>query len=144
MYRHENGRQNHRRNAAATATVPFGPSPDDDWTYCSVDATPSVGTMNDQSEPLGAPVLRDVPADPDGTMARRGFLGLFGTAFGGAKGRTDVPKIVDWYMNGKIELDSMITHVLKLDDIHQGFDLKHQVESLRSVVIYCAARVRRR
>ena len=59
-----------------------------------------------------------------------------GTAFGGAKGRTDVPKIVDWYMNGKIEIDPMITHVLSLDDINKGFDLMHSGESIRSVVVY--------
>ncbi|MBX7201154.1 MAG: S-(hydroxymethyl)glutathione dehydrogenase/class III alcohol dehydrogenase [Rhodospirillaceae bacterium] len=59
-----------------------------------------------------------------------------GSAFGGAKGRTDVPKIVDWYMNGKIEIDSMITHVLKLDDINKGFDLMHEGKSIRSVVVY--------
>jgi S-(hydroxymethyl)glutathione dehydrogenase/alcohol dehydrogenase len=59
-----------------------------------------------------------------------------GTAFGGAKGRTDVPKIVDWYMNGKIEIDPMITHVLRLDEINTGFDLMHAGESIRSVVIY--------
>ena len=58
-----------------------------------------------------------------------------GTAFGGAKGRTDVPKIVDWYMNGKIEIDPMITHVLKLAEIAQGFDLLHQGKSIRSVVV---------
>ena len=55
-----------------------------------------------------------------------------GTAFGGAKGRTDVPKIVDWYMNGKIEIDPMITHVLTLDEINKGFDLMHAGESIRS------------
>lgn len=59
-----------------------------------------------------------------------------GTAFGGAKGRTDVPKIVDWYMKGKIEIDPMITHVLTLDEINQGFDLMHAGESIRSVVVY--------
>jgi len=59
-----------------------------------------------------------------------------GTAFGGAKGRTDVPKIVDWYMNGKIEIDPMITHVLKLDEINKAFDLMHAGESIRSVVVY--------
>jgi len=59
-----------------------------------------------------------------------------GTAFGGAKGRTDVPKIVDWYMDGRIEIDSMITHVLELDDINQGFDLMHAGTSIRSVVVY--------
>ncbi|MBF9035968.1 S-(hydroxymethyl)glutathione dehydrogenase/class III alcohol dehydrogenase [Rhodobacterales bacterium HKCCE2091] len=59
-----------------------------------------------------------------------------GTAFGGAKGRTDVPKIVDWYMDGKIEIDPMITHTMPLDDINKGFDLMHAGESIRSVVVY--------
>ncbi|TCP60072.1 S-(hydroxymethyl)glutathione dehydrogenase/alcohol dehydrogenase [Rhodovulum bhavnagarense] len=59
-----------------------------------------------------------------------------GTAFGGARGRTDVPKIVDWYMQGKIEIDPMITHTLTLDDINTGFDLMHAGESIRSVVVY--------
>ncbi len=59
-----------------------------------------------------------------------------GSAFGGAKGRTDVPKIVDWYMNGKIEIDPMITHVLSLDEINRGFELMHAGESIRSVVVF--------
>ena len=59
-----------------------------------------------------------------------------GTAFGGARGRTDVPKIVDWYMEGKIEIDPMITHTMGLDDINKGFDLMHKGESIRSVVVY--------
>ena len=59
-----------------------------------------------------------------------------GTAFGGARGRTDVPKIVDWYMEGKIEIDPMITHTMSLDDINKGFDLMHAGESIRSVVLY--------
>jgi S-(hydroxymethyl)glutathione dehydrogenase/alcohol dehydrogenase len=59
-----------------------------------------------------------------------------GTAFGGARGRTDVPKIVDWYMDGKIEIDPMITHRLTLDEINKGFDLMHAGESIRSVVVY--------
>ena len=59
-----------------------------------------------------------------------------GTAFGGARGRTDVPKIVDWYMDGKIEIDPMITHILSLDQINEGFDLMHRGESIRSVVVY--------
>ncbi|MEO0328658.1 MAG: S-(hydroxymethyl)glutathione dehydrogenase/class III alcohol dehydrogenase [Pseudomonadota bacterium] len=57
-----------------------------------------------------------------------------GTAFGGAKGRTDVPKIVDWYMDGKIEIDPMITHTMPLEDINKGFDLMHHGESIRGVV----------
>jgi S-(hydroxymethyl)glutathione dehydrogenase/alcohol dehydrogenase len=59
-----------------------------------------------------------------------------GTAFGGARGRTDVPKIVDWYMDGKIEIDPMITHTLPLTEINSGFDLMHSGESIRSVVTY--------
>ena len=59
-----------------------------------------------------------------------------GTAFGGARGRTDVPKIVDWYMNGKIEIDPMITHLLPLDKINDAFDLMHRGESIRSVVVF--------
>ena len=59
-----------------------------------------------------------------------------GTAFGGARGRTDVPRIVDWYMDGKIEIDPMITHTLDLDDINEGFDLMHAGKSIRSVVVY--------
>jgi S-(hydroxymethyl)glutathione dehydrogenase/alcohol dehydrogenase len=59
-----------------------------------------------------------------------------GTAFGGARGRTDVPKIVDWYMDGTIEIDSMITHILTLDDINKGFDLMHEGKSIRAVVVY--------
>ena len=59
-----------------------------------------------------------------------------GTAFGGARGRTDVPKIVDWYMNGLIQIDPMITHRLSLEEINKGFDLMHAGESIRSVVVY--------
>lgn len=59
-----------------------------------------------------------------------------GTAFGGARGRTDVPKIVDWYMSGKIDIDPMITHILKLEEINKGFDLMHSGESIRSVVVF--------
>ena len=59
-----------------------------------------------------------------------------GTAFGGARGRTDVPKIVDWYMDGKIKIDELITHQMPLDDINKAFDLMHSGESIRSVVVY--------
>ena len=59
-----------------------------------------------------------------------------GTAFGGAKGRRDVPKIVDWYMDGKINIDDLITHKLALADINKGFDLMHAGTSIRSVVVY--------
>jgi S-(hydroxymethyl)glutathione dehydrogenase/alcohol dehydrogenase len=59
-----------------------------------------------------------------------------GTAFGGARGRTDVPKIVDMYMNGRINIDRLITHTMPLDDINKAFDLMHAGESIRSVVLY--------
>lgn len=59
-----------------------------------------------------------------------------GSAFGGARGRTDVPKIVDWYMDGKINIDDLITHTLPLDRINEGFDLMKRGESIRSVVLY--------
>ena len=59
-----------------------------------------------------------------------------GSAFGGARGRTDVPKIVDWYMNGQIEIDPMITHKFSLDEINKGFDMMHKGESIRGVVVY--------
>ena len=59
-----------------------------------------------------------------------------GVAFGGARGRTDVPKIVDWYMDGKINIDDLITHTMPLSDINKAFDLMHSGESIRSVVIY--------
>ena len=59
-----------------------------------------------------------------------------GTAFGGARGRTDVPKIVDWYMDGKIEIDPMITHTMGLEDINKGFELMHEGKSIRAVVVY--------
>ena len=59
-----------------------------------------------------------------------------GSAFGGARGRTDVPKIVDWYMDGKIQIDPLITHTLKLEDINHGFELMERGESIRSVVVY--------
>jgi len=59
-----------------------------------------------------------------------------GTAFGGAKGRTDVPRIVDWYMEGKINIDDLITHTMPLEDINNAFDLMHAGESIRSVVTF--------
>jgi S-(hydroxymethyl)glutathione dehydrogenase / alcohol dehydrogenase len=59
-----------------------------------------------------------------------------GTAFGGARGRTDVPKIVDWYMEGKIDIDSLITHTLPLADINRAFELMRAGDSIRSVVVY--------
>ncbi|HHG90934.1 MAG TPA: S-(hydroxymethyl)glutathione dehydrogenase/class III alcohol dehydrogenase [Devosia sp.] len=59
-----------------------------------------------------------------------------GTAFGGARGRTDVPRIVDWYMDGKINIDDLITHTMPLEDINKAFDLMHEGKSIRSVVVF--------
>jgi S-(hydroxymethyl)glutathione dehydrogenase/alcohol dehydrogenase len=59
-----------------------------------------------------------------------------GTAFGGARGRTDVPRVVDWYMDGRIEIDAMITHTMPLERINEAFDLMHKGKSIRSVVVY--------
>ena len=59
-----------------------------------------------------------------------------GTAFGGARGRTDVPKIVDWYMEGKINIDDLITHTMPLESINDAFELMHEGKSIRSVVVY--------
>ena len=59
-----------------------------------------------------------------------------GTAFGGARGRTDVPKIVDWYMDGKINIDDLLTHDMPLENINEGFDLMHEGKSIRSVVTF--------
>ncbi len=59
-----------------------------------------------------------------------------GTAFGGARGRTDVPKIVDWYMEGRIKIDDLITHTMPLNDINKAFDLMHEGKSIRSVVLF--------
>ena len=59
-----------------------------------------------------------------------------GSAFGGARGRTDVPKIVDWYMEGKINIDDLITHLMPIEKINEGFELMHKGESIRSVVTF--------
>ena len=59
-----------------------------------------------------------------------------GSAFGGARGRSDVPKIVDWYMNGKVQIDPLITHTMPLEDINKAFDLMHEDKSIRSVVLF--------
>ncbi|MCZ0901362.1 zinc-binding dehydrogenase, partial [Microcoleus sp. HI-ES] len=59
-----------------------------------------------------------------------------GTAFGGAKGRTDVPKIVDWYMDGKIDIDSLVTQVMPIDKINEAFDLMHKGEVIRTVLTF--------
>jgi S-(hydroxymethyl)glutathione dehydrogenase/alcohol dehydrogenase len=59
-----------------------------------------------------------------------------GTAFGGVRGRTEVPQIVDWYMDGKINIDDLITHKMPIENINKAFDLMHSGESIRSVVLF--------
>jgi len=108
----------------------------------SFDATGSVNVMRDALECshrgwgvsviIGvAPAGAEISTRPFQLVTGRVWKG---TAFGGAKGRTDVPKFVDWYMDGKVEIDSMITHKLTLDEINHGFDLMHEGKSIRAVV----------
>jgi S-(hydroxymethyl)glutathione dehydrogenase/alcohol dehydrogenase len=110
----------------------------------SFDATGNVQVMRDalecthrgwgQSIIIGvAPAGAEISTRPFQLVTGRVWKG---TAFGGAKGRTDVPKIVDWYMDGKIEIDPMITHTLSLDEINHGFDLMHEGKSIRAVVTF--------
>ncbi|MGR3540034.1 MAG: S-(hydroxymethyl)glutathione dehydrogenase/class III alcohol dehydrogenase [Hasllibacter sp.] len=112
-----------------------------DYTF---DATGNVQVMRDalecahkgwgESIIIGvAPAGAEISTRPFQLVTGRSWRG---TAFGGARGRTDVPRIVDWYMEGKIEIDPMITHTLSHDDINRGFDLMHAGESIRSVVVY--------
>ena len=112
-----------------------------DYTF---DATGNVGVMRDALESahkgwgesiiIGvAPAGAEISTRPFQLVTGRSWRG---TAFGGARGRTDVPKIVDWYMDGKIKIDPMITHTMGLDDINHGFDLMHKGVSIRSVVVY--------
>ncbi|MDJ0820232.1 MAG: S-(hydroxymethyl)glutathione dehydrogenase/class III alcohol dehydrogenase [Paracoccaceae bacterium] len=112
-----------------------------DYTF---DATGNVQVMRDalecahkgwgESIIIGvAPAGAEISTRPFQLVTGRSWRG---TAFGGARGRTDVPKIVDWYMDGKIEIDPMITHTMSLDDINKGFDLMHEGKSIRSVVVF--------
>jgi S-(hydroxymethyl)glutathione dehydrogenase/alcohol dehydrogenase len=110
----------------------------------SFDATGNVGVMRSALECahkgwgtsviIGvAPAGAEISTRPFQLVTGRTWKG---TAFGGARGRTDVPRIVDWYMEGKIDIDPMITHTLTLDNINEGFDLMHEGKSIRAVVQY--------
>jgi S-(hydroxymethyl)glutathione dehydrogenase/alcohol dehydrogenase len=112
-----------------------------DYTF---DATGNVQVMRDALEAChrgwGQSIIVGV-AEAGKEIATRPFQLVTGrvwkgTAFGGARGRTDTPKIVDWYMDGRIEIDPMITHKLPLERINEAFDLMHRGESIRSVVVY--------
>jgi S-(hydroxymethyl)glutathione dehydrogenase/alcohol dehydrogenase len=80
-----------------------------------------------------APAGAEISTRPFQLVTGRRWLG---TAFGGARGRTDVPRIVDWYMDKRIAIDELITHRLALEDINRGFELMKRGESIRSVVVY--------
>ena len=80
-----------------------------------------------------APAGAEIATRPFQLVTGRRWLG---SAFGGARGRTDVPRIVDWYMDGKIAIDPLITHTLKLEEINHGFELMERGESIRSVVVF--------
>jgi len=80
-----------------------------------------------------APAGAEIATRPFQLVTGRRWLG---TAFGGARGRTDVPRIVDWYMDKRIAIDELITHRLSLDEINRGFELMKSGESIRSVVVY--------
>jgi S-(hydroxymethyl)glutathione dehydrogenase/alcohol dehydrogenase len=80
-----------------------------------------------------APAGAEITTRPFQLVTGRRWIG---SAFGGARGRTDVPRIVDWYMDRRINIDDLITHVLPLDRINEGFDLMHRGESIRAVVQY--------
>ena len=80
-----------------------------------------------------APAGAEIATRPFQLVTGRRWIG---SAFGGARGRTDVPKIVDWYMDGRINIDDLITHTLSLEQINEGFDLMAKGESIRSVVVY--------
>lgn len=112
-----------------------------DYTF---DCTGNVGVMRNalecahkgwgESIIIGvAPAGAEISTRPFQLVTGRNWRG---SAFGGARGRTDVPQIVDWYMDGKIEIDPMITHTMPLEDINKGFDLMHHGESIRGVVVY--------
>ncbi len=80
-----------------------------------------------------APAGQEIATRPFQLVTGRSWRG---SAFGGARGRTDTPRIVDWYMEGKIEIDPLITHTMPLEEINTAFDLMHAGESIRSVVVY--------
>jgi Zn-dependent alcohol dehydrogenase len=93
----------------------------------------SVALLASHSLAQDGGVPAPVPGPPEPTFVQRNWRG---TAFGGARGRTDVPKIVDWYMDGKIDIDSLITHVMPVEKINDAFDLMHEGTSIRSVVTF--------
>ncbi|MCT4654429.1 MAG: S-(hydroxymethyl)glutathione dehydrogenase/class III alcohol dehydrogenase [Cohaesibacter sp.] len=124
--------------------VPYLVSLTDGGADYSFDATGNVHVMRDALECChkgwGESIIIGVAGAGQEISTRPFQLGTGrswrGTAFGGARGRTDVPKIVDWYMEGKIDIDQMITHVMPLDEINTAFDLMHEGKSIRSVITF--------
>ena len=140
--RHDPFRQPERRSTATSSSI-WSTLTDGGADY-TFDCTGNTNVMRQALEAChrgwGASIIIGV-AEAGKEIATRPFQLVTGrnwngTAFGGAKGRTDVPKIVDWYMNGKIEIDPMITHVLTLEEINKAFDLMHEGKSIRSVVVF--------
>ncbi|SNZ19004.1 S-(hydroxymethyl)glutathione dehydrogenase/class III alcohol dehydrogenase [Cohaesibacter gelatinilyticus] len=124
--------------------VPYLVSLTDGGADYSFDATGNVNVMRDALECChkgwGESIIigvagagQEISTRPFQLVTGRSWRG---TAFGGARGRTDVPKIVDWYMDGKIDIDQMITHVMPLDEINNAFDLMHEGKSIRSVITF--------
>jgi S-(hydroxymethyl)glutathione dehydrogenase/alcohol dehydrogenase len=124
--------------------VPYLVSLTDGGADYSFDATGNVNVMRDALECChkgwGESIIigvagagQEISTRPFQLVTGRSWRG---TAFGGARGRTDVPKIVDWYMEGKIDIDQMITHVMPLDEINNAFDLMHEGKSIRSVITF--------
>ena len=127
------------RAAARTDHILHLPEP----LYLQTRGRPGQITTSDDERvfDLSEVVLRDGVAGAGQEISTRPFQLVTGrswrgTAFGGARGRTDVPKIVDWYMEGRINIDDLITHTMPLDDINRAFDLMHTGESIRSVIHY--------
>ncbi|WP_449188923.1 S-(hydroxymethyl)glutathione dehydrogenase/class III alcohol dehydrogenase [Agaribacter flavus] len=132
--------------SVSEAIIEMSKTEEDDWG--GVDYTfESTGNVHVMEEALkaahrgwGESIVIGVPpsgqklaAEPIQLLTGRVWKG---TSFGGVRGRTEVPKYVDWYMDGKIEIDSMITHIMPLEDINKAFDLMHAGESIRSVVTF--------
>ena len=96
-------------------------------------APASASTPDCSPRTISAPAGAEIATRPFQLVTGRKWEG---SAFGGARGRTDVPKIVDWYMEGKINIDDLITHTMPLQDINKGFELMKSGESIRGVVVY--------
>jgi S-(hydroxymethyl)glutathione dehydrogenase/alcohol dehydrogenase len=110
-----------------------------DYTFECVGITSLMKQASDAAHPLwgvltfvgAAPIQDMVCASPFDFLGGRKWQG---TLFGGAKGKTDTPKIIDWYLDGKIDIDSLVTHEIALEDINEGFEMMKRGESIRTVI----------